>query len=264
MNEIAQGLASHIGLLYGVVVAGGLTLATLIYLFLQRQRQRAPAPVALARWWRRGVPLLLIVFALLAWQTRSGQVLPAFDAALAQAMTSELSPTALQRFALLTHLGDTATLTVLCIVVAGVLLVLRQRVLALWWVLALAGNGLLNLGLKALFARARPEFVHELTHAAGWSFPSGHSSGALVGYGMLAVVVCQGLPPRARLPVLLVAVVLVLTIGLSRIALHVHYLSDVLAGFCSGALWLTLCVSGYYWQRDRAALGKPTGDSAVP
>ncbi len=263
MNEIALGLASHIGLLYGVVLGVGLTLATVIYLFLRRQRQRAPAPVALAHWWRLGVPLLLGIVALLAWRTRSGQVLPAFDAALAQAMTSELSPAALQGFALLTRLGDTATLTVLCIIVAGVLLVLRQRLLALWWVLALAGNGLLNLGLKALFARVRPEFVHELTHAAGWSFPSGHSSGALVGYGMLAVVVCQGLSPRARLPVLLGAVALVLTIGLSRIALHVHYLSDVLAGFCSGALWLTLCVSGYYWQRDRA-VDKPTGDSAVP
>ena len=263
MDEIAQGLAGHIGLLYGVVLALGVTLATVIYMFLQRRRRRAPAPVALAHWWRRGVPLLLCIFALLAWQTRGGQVLPAIDATLARAMASELTPAALQRFALLTRLGDTATLTVLCIAVAGVLLALRHRVLALWWVLALAGNGLLNLGLKALFARARPEFVHELTHAAGWSFPSGHSSGALVGYGMLAVVLCQGVAPRARLPVLLVAVALVLTIGLSRIALHVHYLSDVLAGYCSGALWLTLCVSGYYRQRDRAAVRDSAGGSAM-
>lgn len=156
-------------------------------------------------------------------------------------------------FSGLTHLGDTLTLTLLCLVVAGLLLVRRRRWLALAWTLALVGNAVLNTTLKALFARARPLHDATLVYAQGFSFPSGHSSGAVVAYGMLAYVLLHSLPPtraaRAGLPVVLAATALAFAIGCSRIFIQVHFATDVLAGFASGTAWLTVCIGSVEWGR---------------
>lgn len=175
-----------------------------------------------------------------------------FDVALVQALRLHLSAGALKTFALITRLGDTVTLTALCIGVSMVLLWLRERTLALGWILAVAGNAVLNAMLKSLFSRARPPHDPALAVIAeGWSFPSGHSSGAVVAYGMLAYTALHFVSPRARLPVLMAAVATAFTIGLSRAYLQVHYASDVLAGFASGMVWLTVCVRSLEWLRSR-------------
>ncbi|TWO68119.1 phosphatase PAP2 family protein [Caenimonas sedimenti] len=76
-------------------------------------------------------------------------------------------------------MGDAKTLTLVCLGVALVLIRRREHLLATAWVVALAGNGLLNNLLKQFFARERPVHDHVLdVSGEGWSFPSGHSSGA--------------------------------------------------------------------------------------
>ncbi|RRN77522.1 phosphatase PAP2 family protein [Pseudoxanthomonas sp. SGD-10] len=95
--------------------------------------------------------------------------------------------------------------------------------------------------LKNLFARERPEFT--LLHASGFSFPSGHSLNSMVLYGLIIFVVnkyVSNVYLKIALIGLLVCVVLL--IGFSRIYLGVHYLTDVLAGFCCGLLWLSLAL----------------------
>ena len=159
-------------------------------------------------------------------------------------------------FAALTRLGDTATLTVLCIGVALALGVTGRRGLALGWVAAVAGNALLNTTLKRIFERVRPLHEGGLVLEHGFSFPSGHSSGSLVAYCMLAYVAVRVLPPRWHLPAACTAVALALTVGASRVFLRVHFVSDVLAGFASGAAWLVVCVGSVElarWYRGRSA-----------
>ncbi|WP_394790735.1 phosphatase PAP2 family protein [Rhodoferax sp.] len=165
------------------------------------------------------------------------------DQALADSLRSHVPLLALQGFALLTRLADTPTVTGVCAVVA-VLLVLRGlRWLALGWVLAVAGNGLLNTTLKQIFARVRPVHDDGLVLAQGFSFPSGHSSGSVVMFGMLAYVLCRFVPPRGHLPLVLAAVALAFSVGVSRVFLRVHFASDVLAGFASGTAWLAVCIA---------------------
>jgi membrane-associated phospholipid phosphatase len=126
-----------------------------------------------------------------------------------------------------------------------------QRTLAVAWVLAVAGNALLNTLLKEIFERARPIHGHGVLIADGWSFPSGHSSGSVVAYGMLAYLLNRLVSADWRLPILLSAVAVAFTTGFSRVFLQVHYVSDVLAGFASGLLWLTICVGSTEWHRWR-------------
>lgn len=175
-----------------------------------------------------------------------------FDEDLAGELARRLQPGTLRAFALLTHLGDAWTLTALCMVVALLLLRRGERRLAVAWVIALAGNGLLNRALKELFQRSRPLHEHGWTYAEGWSFPSGHSSGSLVAYGMLAWLLMRFTPRAAHLPLMLAAIGLALLVGYSRIVLQVHWFSDVLAGFALGASWLAICITGAELARLRA------------
>jgi undecaprenyl-diphosphatase len=194
------------------------------------------------------------VFALLARQIGAGEALSRADQALTDALRVSMPRTALQVFAALTHLADTATLTGLCIVMALALITLGRRWLALGWVVALAGNGLLNQTLKQIFSRVRPLHPDSLVLAQGFSFPSGHSSGALVACGMLAYLALRLLPERWHLPTLVAAVALAFTVGASRLFLSVHFASDVVAGFASGTAWLALCVTSIElirWLRQR-------------
>lgn len=196
------------------------------------------------------------LFAELAEGIGVGAAFDAFDVALSAAVGSALPGAAARTFAWITHLGDSATLTVLCIAVALVLVVRGRRWLALAWVIAVAGNALLNVALKGVFERVRPLRGYGLEQVSGWSFPSGHSSGSVVAYGMLAYVVIRTVPARWHLPAVLVATALGFSIGCSRIFLQAHYASDVAAGFASGTAWLTICIVACEWVRHRAGAGR--------
>ncbi len=182
------------------------------------------------------------LFAQLAERLGPDGAMARIDTALSASIGSHVGLATLQFFAALTRLGDPASLALLGAAVAALLWWRRERVLAAGWVLALAGNALLNPMLKRVFERLRPLHADGLVSASGFSFPSGHSSGAMVGYGMLAYVALRTLPRAWHLPSLLLAAALVYGVGCSRILLRVHYASDVLAGFASGGAWLLVCI----------------------
>ncbi len=149
-------------------------------------------------------------------------------------------------WSVISSLGAGPTLTVLGIGVA-VLLGLRRRWVVLGgWAAALIGGGVLDGVLKLVFRRQRPETAMDFLSKMSWSFPSGHSMGSLVTYGMLAYILVLAFRGRHRLQLAAMAgaVGLICAIGFSRLYLGVHYFSDVLGGFSAGALWLSACISG--------------------
>lgn len=164
------------------------------------------------------------------------------DATITKSIESNVSATLLQIFAVVTHFGDRPVLFAICVFVPVWLSQARRKLLAISVALTLAGNAVLNPMLKLYFERLRPVNEHDVANALGWSFPSGHASGAVVAYGMLAYVAMRILPSRWRLPVMLGFASLVLTVGFSRIFLQVHFASDVVAGFASGLGWLCVCI----------------------
>ena len=175
------------------------------------------------------------------------------DQVFSNAVRRGISPTTFWFFSNVTHMADTATVTVLGITVTLALVWLRRRWLAAAFAVAIGGNALLNITLKAIFARARPLHDPAAELVRGFSFPSGHSSGAVVAYGMLAYVLIRCLSPvhaaRFRLPLVLSATALAFTIGCSRIFIQAHFETDVLAGFASGSAWLAVCIGSAEWLR---------------
>lgn len=107
---------------------------------------------------------------------------------------------------------------------------------------SLMGASSINGLLKIFLHRPRPEVVPHLAHVSSASFPSGHAMTSAAVYLTLGVMVAQTQDSRwARAYLLGMAVLLVLLIGCSRVFLGVHWPSDVLAGWCFGAIW-ALCM----------------------
>ncbi|WP_412060265.1 phosphatase PAP2 family protein [Rubrivirga sp. IMCC45206] len=154
----------------------------------------------------------------------------------------------------LTDTGSTVAFTVLVVLVAGLLVAFRRRWEALQLVLASGLGGFVVLGLKTVFARPRP--AEQVIQATGFSFPSGHSFAAMVFYGTVLTIVWQITDkPVWRALAAVVCPLMIVAIGLSRVYLNVHYITDVLAGFASGFVWLTavyLVVDGVEHRRKRA------------
>lgn len=203
-----------------------------------------------------GVAIVLIgtgVFAALSALLDAGGMPGWSDHAFSEVLQAGTPALALRVFAALTHLGDTTTLAALCIAIALALIAFGRRGLAFGWVVAVAGNGLLIKALKQIFGRERPLNSEGFALERGFSFPSGHSSGSVVAYGMLAYLALRLLPARWHLPTLLATLALAFTIGVSRLFLGVHFASDVIAGFASGTAWLALCITSieYILWRNR-------------
>jgi membrane-associated phospholipid phosphatase len=129
-------------------------------------------------------------------------------------------------------------------VATGIVLLRERSWLDLGFlVAALAGSAVAVGLLKAGFDRARPDLGSAVPLPESASFPSGHATSGIAGLGAVAVLVSERLPNhRARVGLWSAAVVVGASVGLSRIALNVHYVTDVLAGWCFGLAWLAACL----------------------
>lgn len=119
----------------------------------------------------------------------------------------------------------------------------RAWVAAGYWVGALIGARACVLMLKLAIARGRPASIY--AGLESFSFPSGHATSSMVTYGFLAVLLCARQRWRIRVPVLTLTMVTITLIGLSRLYLGMHWLSDVLAGYALGLAWIAMLGTAY-------------------
>ncbi|QWT18522.1 phosphatase PAP2 family protein [Bacillus sp. NP157] len=195
---------------------------------------------------------MLVIATTLAVEVREQAGLTVFDASLATDLRANMPRPVLHVVAWLTQLGNSTVLAVVAVLVAIGLLVRRHLRLAATWLGTLLGTVLINGALKAFFQRERPLHDHGYIVEHSYSFPSGHASGSMVFYGMLAYVLLVLSPPRWHRPIVMAAAAVVTVVGISRILLQVHYFSDVMAGYATGLAWLTLCVGSAEYFRLRA------------
>lgn len=126
---------------------------------------------------------------------------------------------------------------------AGIVVaILRRRVpVAAFLVVTVLAMGLVTLAAKGLADRPRPATA---AVAESWTaFPSGHALGITVGVLAFGTVLWPGLRRSWRAPVAAVGAALVVLVGLARVALHVHHVSDVVAGCALGVLYYLLCLT---------------------
>jgi len=200
---------------------------------------------------------LIGVFAAIAEDVVEQEELVQIDVAFADALHSLATPTSTEMYRILSFIGMEG-LWITGVVVALYLLLRKQRLHFAIWLLALVGGTLLNNALKLVFARSRPVFIDPFVVEHNFSFPSGHAMMSLIGFGLFAYFVFQAQHSHlARIFVVFTAVMLVMLIGISRMALGVHYFSDVMAGFAAGGVWLAACITAMNTIKRRKQAGDP-------
>jgi membrane-associated phospholipid phosphatase len=149
---------------------------------------------------------------------------------------------------------------------AVVLWVRGARRLALWAAVTMAGGAVIDAVLKAAVGRARPVFAHPVATAPGGSFPSGHAFTATLGSGVALLTVLPLLGRRGRVAAWSAAVLVPLVVGYSRLALGVHWTSDVVGGWLLGVGLLAGTTAAFEtWRRERRpAPAHPVIEGAAP
>lgn len=226
-----------------------------------------------------GVYLLLALLLALAcawgFTTLASSVLEGetrrFDAAVLQWLNNRATPR-LDRIALeVTTLGDTLVIAVILLISSALLWVTAHRysVFLLW--VATVGSAILILALKAGFDRPRPTLIEWRAHfvVETSSFPSGHALGSMVVYAVTAYLIARLQAERwLRRLTIIIAALLILLIGLSRVYLGVHYPSDVIGGYAVGFAWATFCALGVeavrYLRSDSSSRASFTFEKAKP
>jgi undecaprenyl-diphosphatase len=174
-----------------------------------------------------------------------GQATPSLDAAF-----------------LLSHeLGTTPFCTALVLAAVAVAVARRRYEVACVWAALGISTYVLQLGLKLLFARPRPELWARLLSVTSYAFPSGHAIAAATFYPLIAWSLAERWPRQGSLAYG-VAVAIALFVGLGRLYLGIHWPSDVVAGWMIGAIQTLAGVAIVRrWRQAQAARAAHSDES---
>ncbi len=158
----------------------------------------------------------------------------------------------------ITRIGDPKTVVPLSAVAFFCLWLKRYRIEAKIFALDTLGGAVLSYFLKLAFNKVRPQLWDSPIVETTYSYPSGHALGSVVLYGFLSYIFAT-LYPRFAGWFYGVAAFLIVSIGLSRLYLGVHWPTDIIGGYCIGFLWITVCITLLRLQttkRDRLSVGE--------
>ncbi len=168
-----------------------------------------------------------------------------FDLAAAEWFYSIRNDYLTSVFTFITHLGDVWFITALCFLL---ILMPYARNNGFTWPLVAGAvtAALLQRLLKYIVKRPRPDMDMFLIEQGGYSFPSGHSMTGLVFYGFAIFLIRRKFPDRRSTKVFTcILVCLIFFLGLSRLYLGVHYVTDVLTGWALGGILLFILIKIY-------------------
>lgn len=231
------------------------TLALLGLIALPRLRPRHTAQLTEFLVLRGAVlALMALVLALLTDAAAEGDGLTVIDRPIWSALIAQRTPLRTAVATVASDVGSTGVMAVIAGAAVVVLFLRRRRAEAVLVLVVTAGAGLIVLIAKPIVGRVRPPAEFRLVVESNQSFPSGHAVASAAVLGVLAAVFAPLLHRRwQQLLVRVLAVVAVLTIGLSRLYLGVHWATDVVGGALAGTGWLLLCLTGYAWWCSRPA-----------
>lgn len=155
---------------------------------------------------------------------------------------------------------DPLTLRCAVALLTGWLLYRRAWRLAAWCAVTAVAGGLTGLLVKTVVERARPSLADPVALAPGFSFPSGHAMTATTSFAVLLLVLLPLVPRRARTLCWGVAALSVLGVGFTRVALGVHWFSDVVGGWLLGLA--VVASTAWAFEAWRADSGRRPSDMA--
>ena len=198
------------------------------------------------------IGLLFAVFGIVAWRVHAGgvTVMDTYVRGLVRGLQTESS---LTFFSYFTKLGS--AIGIVATLVISLLVFWKKRYYAAMIVypMGILITHLVNKGIKEIVKRERPS-LNEALDALGYSFPSGHAMLSIMTFGFLTYIIAANLKSVAGKCVTTILMgIVILSIGLSRVILNVHYPTDILAGYCVGGILLIIAI--YYHRLLTGGLG---------
>ena len=179
----------------------------------------------------------VIAFGLLADEMGEGDT-ARFDAFVRDGVHSFATPILTQLMIAFSFIGSGLCLTLLGLAIFGFLLYIKWKREAIVFLITNIGELILNVSLKLIYQRARPEPLFDYALPSSYSFPSGHALGSFCFFGILAWLLAANVRTSiGRWAIYVASSLLIFFIGISRIYLGVHYPSDVLAGYLVASVW---------------------------
>ena len=163
-----------------------------------------------------------------------------------------------------TLIGNAQGIIPLTMIIAGIFYYISRKWQVFLWIVftILVGVGPVVDLIKNIIRRTRPSYLTHLVDQGGYSFPSGHATGAVLAWGTLAFLIWYYFKDKypKMMPYLIgFTIFMVVAISASRLYLGVHYLSDIIAGWSIGATWLILCLNYFnLFIADEIALENET------
>ena len=161
-----------------------------------------------------------------------------FDQSILDSAVEERTPWLIDVVTVITHSGGTVAAWIVSTVLTVVLLLQDRRREAVLVAGAMLSGLAVMTALKNLFERQRPPLPDRLVEISSFSFPSGHAMmTAILASVLVAVILRIVLVRHVRITLVFLMVLYTLAVGLSRVYLGAHWMTDVLAGWAFGALW---------------------------
>jgi undecaprenyl-diphosphatase len=165
-----------------------------------------------------------------------------FDSRAAALFIAERSNLGITVFTIISFFGNWQFLVPVTLAIILILFLKNRKKFIIPFILTVVGSELTTFLGKLEFHRARPALA--VFKEIDFSFPSGHATIAVAFYGYLAYILIKLLKGKYYRFIILATVSIIVAIGFSRLYLGVHYISDVLAGYLIGALFLFLGIIG--------------------
>ncbi|MEK3886127.1 phosphatase PAP2 family protein [Bacillus sp. FSL K6-3431] len=175
--------------------------------------------------------------------TINSEFIKQFDMLIIDSVQGMISTPLTSIMLFITFLGSVKGVIIITVICAGIFCMSRNYLLGVYLIISVGvGAGAFNRLLKAHFHRDRPDLLR-IVHEHGFSFPSGHAMGSVILFGGIFYVIYRLIGSnRKTLILFMIAGIFILSIGLSRIYLGVHYPSDIIAGYAAGSVWVVLSV----------------------
>ncbi|MEO9327077.1 phosphatase PAP2 family protein [Gordonia aurantiaca] len=162
----------------------------------------------------------------------------------------------------ITVFGNTITLTAVTVLVVVALAAVRRTADAVFVAAGTIIGFAISQALKFGFARNRPPVEDRLLNIDTFSYPSGHAMMTMIVFGLCAVAAYRCLAwVRDHRWILLLAPLISILVGLTRIELGVHWTTDVLSGWLFGAIWVWACTQALLRYENRHRAGVPVVDA---
>ena len=182
---------------------------------------------------------ILIIFVVLVGININSNLITKFDEFIYSNVSKLISDFTTNIMKLITNFGSVLGLAIICILL---IVFIKNKKYGLYAFFNVVGVGFLNLILKVIFQRPRPDIL-QIVNESGYSFPSGHSMASMSFYGLLIYYIYNKVEnEKVRNLLIIILSILIFAIGISRIYLGVHYPSDVICGYIISFVYLIVFI----------------------